>query len=121
MKYISIRTNGGESTGKISFYCEALEVSRQAFYNYLSRKNKSWKYETLADEMIQIHKEDEGNSDYGRVRMYQALQFKKELGEIDIYIPSEGTVRSVMERIGLIHKPRSITIYGLEVFYELLD
>lgn len=73
---------------------------------YISiRKNKSWKYERLADEMIKIHKEDECNSDYGRVRMYQVFQFKKELGEIDIYIPSEGTVRSVMEQIGLIHKP----------------
>ena len=59
----------------------------------------------MADEMMNIHKEDEENADYGRVRMYQALQFKKELGEIDIYIPSEGTVRSVMEQIGLIHKP----------------
>lgn len=105
MKYIAIRTNDGKSTGKISFYCEALEVSRQAFYNYLSRKNKSWKYEALADEMMKIHKEDEENADYGRVRMYQALQYKKELGEIDILIPSEGTVRSVMEQIGLIHKP----------------
>lgn len=105
MKYIAIRTNDGKSTGKISFYCEALEVSRQAFYNYLSRKNKSWKYEALADEMMKIHKEDEENADYGRVRMYQALQYKKELGEIDILIPSEGTVRSVMEQIGLINKP----------------
>ena len=105
MKYIAIRTNDGRNTGKISFYCEALEVSRQAFYNYLCRKNKSWKYEALADEMMKIHKEDEENADYGRVRMYQALQFKKELGKIDIYIPSEGTVRSVMEQIGLIHKP----------------
>ena len=59
----------------------------------------------MADEMMKIHKEDEENADYGRVRMYQALQFKKELGKIDIYIPSEGTVRSVMEQIGLIHKP----------------
>ena len=56
--------------------------------------------------MIQIHNEDEENADYGRVRMYQALQFKKELGEIEIDIPSEGTVRSVMEQIELIHKPK---------------
>lgn len=31
MKYIAIRTNDGESTGRIRFYCEALEVSRQPF------------------------------------------------------------------------------------------
>lgn len=30
---------------------------------------------------------------------------KKELGETDVHIPSEGTVRKVMSEIGLIHKP----------------
>lgn len=63
--------------------------------------------------MRRIHKEDKENENYGRVRMYQALQYKKELGEIDISIPSEGTVRSVMKQIGLIHiphrKPNGIT------------
>ena len=38
--------------------------------------------------------------------MYMALTQKKESGEIDIDIPCESTVRKVMERIGLIHKPR---------------
>ena len=113
MKYIAIRTNDGKSTGRIRFYCEALEVSRQAFYDYLRRKNKPWKYKALADEMRRIHKEDKENENYGRVRMYQALQYKKELGEIDISIPSEGTVRSVMKQISLIHiphrKPNGIT------------
>ena len=94
-------TDDGKIKGKIRLYCTALEVSRQAFYDYLANKDKPWKYQALADAMIQIHNEDEGNAGYGRVHMYQALQFKKELGEIEIDIPCEGTVRSVMEQIGL--------------------
>ena len=38
--------------------------------------------------------------------MYIALKLKKEAGQINIHIPSEGTVRNVMDQIGLIHKPR---------------
>ena len=64
---------------KRCFYCEALEISRQSFYDYLRRKNKPWKYKALADEMRRIHKEDKENENYGRVRMYQALRYKKEL------------------------------------------
>ena len=84
----------------------ALEVSRQAFYDYLDRKNNPWKYEQLSVEMQKIHNEDECNDCYGRKRMYMALKLKKEAGEINISIPSEATVRKVMEQIGLIHKPR---------------
>ena len=83
-----------------------MDVSRQAFYDYLIRKNKSWKYEKLAEEMIKIHNEDEYNDCYGRERMYIALKTKEKEGSIIIYIPSEGTIRKVMEKIGLIHKPR---------------
>ena len=46
------------------------------------------------------------NDTYGRERMYLALLLKKEAGEIAVYIPSEGTVRKVMDQIGLIHKPQ---------------
>lgn len=56
--------------------------------------------------MMKIHIEDEYNDCYGRKRMYMALMQKKEAGEISIDIPCEGTVRKVMEQIGLIHKPR---------------
>ena len=92
--------------GKISFFCKALDVSRQAFYDYLERKDEPWKYEPLASEMLKIHTEDECNDCYGRKRMYMALTLKKEAGEIDIEIPSEGTVRKVMDEINLIHKPK---------------
>ena len=37
--------------------------------------------------------------------MYMALIQKKDAGEINIDIPCEATVREVMEKIGLIHKP----------------
>ena len=56
----------------------ALEVSRQAFYDYLDRKNNPWKYEQLSVEMQKIHNEDECNDCYGRKRMYMALKLKKE-------------------------------------------
>ena len=83
-----------------------MEVTRAGFYDYLDRKNKPWKYQPLADEMMKIHNEDKYNDCYGRERMYMALTQKKESGEIDIDIPCESTGRKVMERIGLIHKPR---------------
>jgi len=36
-----------------------LHVSRQAFYKYLQRKDRPWKYQKLADAMRDILKEDE--------------------------------------------------------------
>lgn len=83
-----------------------MEVSRAAFYDYLDRKDKPWKYELLAEEMMKILGEDKCNDTYGRERMYLALMQKKKAGEISIDIPSEGTVRNVMEQLGLIHKPK---------------
>ena len=55
--------------------------------------------------MLKIHEEDKYNDCYGRKRMYMALIQKKDAGEINIDIPCEATVREVMEKIGLIHKP----------------
>ena len=105
--YIAIRTDDGKNAGKISFYCSTLEVSRQAFYGYLERKDTPWKYQPLADAMLKIHDEDEENADYGRVRMYQALRYQKEIGKLgEVTIPSEGTVRKIMEQINLIHRPK---------------
>ncbi len=106
LKFIALKTEDGSIKGKISFCCKALEVSREKFYDYLNRKAGPWKYEALASEMMKIHVEDEYNDCYGRERMYMALIQKKEAGEISIDIPSEGTVRKVMEQIGLSHKPR---------------
>ena len=55
MKYIAYRTDDGKNVRKIRFYCKALKVSRQAFYDYLKRKKKPWKYQLLADAMLKIH------------------------------------------------------------------
>lgn len=56
--------------------------------------------------MMIIHNEDIYNDTYGRERMYLALQQRYEEGKSDIPVPSEGTVRKIMEKIGFIHKPR---------------
>ncbi len=83
-----------------------LNVSRQAFYDYLKRKDMPWKYELLAAEMRAIHNEDEYNETYGSVRMYQALKLKREDGNLKCELPSENTVKKVMNKIGMIHKPK---------------
>lgn len=88
--------------GKISFYCRALNVSRQAFYDYLDNRNKPWKHEHLAEQIIDIINEDECNDTYGRIRMHEALLIKYP----DENIPSERTVYYVMERLGVSHTPR---------------
>ena len=101
--FIAIKTEDGVIKGKISFYCRMLRVSRQAFNNYLKTKDSPWKYQPLADAMLDICKEDECNDTYGRIRMYQALQLKQPDG---VLIPSERTVYRVMEETGLNHKPK---------------
>lgn len=101
--FIAIKTDDGKIKGKISFYCKVLHVSRQAFNKYLKIKDAPWKYQALADAMIDICREDECNDTYGRIRMYQALQLKQSEG---VHIPGERTVYRVMEEIGLNHKPK---------------
>ncbi len=109
MKFIAIKTDDGKSTGHISFFCRVLEVTRQGFYEYLKNRNKPWKHENLAAEMMKILKEDECNDTYGRERMYYAL---KNRNATDVNVPNERTIYRVMREIGLIHKrhaPNGIT------------
>ena len=101
--FIAIKTDDGRIKGKISFYCKVLHVSRQAFNKFLKTKDTPWKYQALADAMLDICSEDECNDTYGRIRMYQALQLKQPEG---VHIPSERTVYRVMAEIGLNHKPK---------------
>lgn len=109
MKFIAQKTEDGVVKGKISFYCEALQVSRQAFYDYLNNKNKPWKYEHLAQLIKNILSEDECNDTYGRGRIHAALKVQYP----DEKIPSERTLYRIMERIGADHpklrKPNGIT------------
>ena len=78
MKFIALKTDNGNITGRISFYCRALDVTRQGFYGYLKNQDKPWKYEDLAAEMMEIIAEDECNDTYGRIRMHEALLFKNQ-------------------------------------------
>ena len=54
--FIAIKTDDGKIKGKISFYCKVLHVSRQAFNKYLKAKDAPWKYQALADAMLDIWK-----------------------------------------------------------------
>lgn len=101
MRFIDIKTDGGTLKGKIAFYCDALDVTRQGFYWYLKHRDDPWKYEGIAEKMRGILAEDECNDTYGRCRMYQALKLKYP----DEDIPSERTVYRIMEEIGLSHRP----------------
>ena len=103
MKFIALKTNDGQNTGKIAFYCKLLHVSRQGFYKYLEAQTRPWKYQHLADAMLEILAEDECNDTYGRIRMYQALRLKQPQG---VQIPSERTVYRIMEELGISHTPR---------------
>ena len=103
MIFLALKTEDGRITGKISFYCRMLGISRQGFYKYLANKDRPWKYQDLADAMKEIINEDECNDTYGRIRMYQALLLKQPEG---VHIPSERTVYRVMDQIGLSHRPR---------------
>lgn len=89
-------------------YCSVLNVSRQAFYNYLKRKDQPDKYADLISAMLEIIDEDECNDTYGAVRMYQALKLKG-----IAKLPCENTVKKVMRENGLLHhqkrKPNGIT------------
>ncbi len=40
MKFIALKTDDGKTKGRISFYCKALGVSRQSFYDYLNNEDK---------------------------------------------------------------------------------
>ena len=101
--FIAIKTEDGKNKGKIAFYCKVLGVTRQGFYHYLKTKDLPWKYQELADIMIDICAEDECNDTYGRIRMHQALQLKQPEG---IKISSERTVYRIMEEIGISHRPK---------------
>ncbi len=59
MKFIAFKSKDGELKGNLSFYCRALRVSRQGFYRYLANKDRPWKYQALADAMMEILEEDD--------------------------------------------------------------
>lgn len=101
MQFIDRKTDGGMIKGKIAFYCDVLDVTRQGFYWYLKHRDDPWKYENIAEKMRVIVEEDECNDTYERCRMNQALKLKYPNEDV----PSERTVYRIMERIGLSHRP----------------
>jgi transposase InsO family protein len=82
-----------------------LHVSRQAFYNYLNRKDRPWKYQHIADEMFVILQEDTCNDTYGRYRMHKALELKHENNK-SFKLPSERTIYRIMNALNLSHRPK---------------
>lgn len=98
MKFIALKTEDGKKKGKISFYCRVLGVTRQGLHEYLKNRDKPWKYEELAAEMMEIIYEDECNDTYGRDRMYFAL-LQRHSDKNDI--PSESTIYRIMKEIGI--------------------
>lgn len=103
MKFIAQKTEDGRNKGKIAFYCRVLDVSRQGFYHHLEAAKRPWKYQALAEAMMEIHAEDPYNDTYGRIRMHQALLLKQ---PENVKVPCERTVYRVMEKIGLSHRPK---------------
>ena len=103
MKFLASKMDDGVAKRKIALYCQVLDVSRQGFYQYLKNRDKPWKYQDLADAMMEILQEDECNDTYGRKRMYEALLLRKPEG---VDIPSERTVYRVMKEIGISHRPK---------------
>ena len=75
--FIAIKTDDGRIKGKISFYCRALHVSRQAFNKYLKTKATPWKYQPLADAMVAICREDECMEGSVCIRRYSSNSRKE--------------------------------------------
>ena len=98
-----MKTDDGQKKGEIAFCCRTLGVSREGFRKHRMNRNKPWKYEALASEMLTINAQDECNDTYGRGRMHQALILRNTPG---LTIPSERTVYRIMGMIGLVHKPK---------------
>lgn len=106
-KYVAKLLKSPESKGKTAFFCKALGVSRQGYYEYLKNLDKPYKYAVLAAEMKNIIEEDIYNDTYGYHRMHDALKLKRAVSEEKNFphIPHERTVYRIMACVGLIHKP----------------
>lgn len=106
MKFIAKKLSDGKNSRKLSFYCRALEVTRQGFYEYKKRQNKPWKYDKIVEIIKDILNEDELNDNYGRKRIYEALMLKKIEKNLDIEIPSERTIYRIMKKKNITHKKK---------------
>ena len=105
LKFIARKTEDGRIKGKLSLYCKVLNVSRQAFYKYLERKDLPWKYDYIVNSMYEILNENQYNDTYVRYRMFAALKLKHQ-DDPDFHIPGERTVYRIMKAVGLVHRPK---------------
>ena len=53
--------------------------------------------------MLKIHDEDEENADYGRVLMYQALKYRKEVGKLIVLCL---TWQAIIKKFALTHRKK---------------
>jgi len=84
----------------IVFMSKILGVTKSGYYKWLANKNKPYKYANLLASIRKILEEDKENSEYGIVRMHQALKYKFNIKE------SQSTVARVMRENGLTHKKK---------------
>ena len=75
MIFLALKTEDGRTTGKISFYCRMLEISRQGFYKYLANQDRPWKYPDLAVAKNKITREEQCKESYGQTRMKQEKKY----------------------------------------------
>lgn len=64
MRFIDRKIDGGAVKGRIAFYCDTLDVTRQGFYWYLKHRNDPWKYAGFVEKIRTIEVEDECNDTY---------------------------------------------------------
>lgn len=103
LKFIDLKTENGSIRGRTAFYCRALNVSRQSFYDHLQSKTRPYKYADILIMMQEIIEEDLCNDTYGYIRMKQALDL---VNKGKSSIPSERTVYRIMIKGQLIHRPK---------------
>lgn len=109
LNFIYKKCSDGSDKRKISKYCHWLDVSRQAFYKYINKPKRIWKYENLSREIREIIAEDEYNDSYGKRRILESLQLRHK----DNDLPSVSTIYRIMQEMGIKgkkkHKPNGIT------------
>ena len=103
LKFIDLKTENGSIRGQTAFYCRALNVSRQSFYDHLQSKNRPYKYADILIMMQEIMEKDLCNDTYGYIRMKQALDL---VNKGQSSIPIERTVYRIMTKGKLIHRPK---------------
>ena len=97
-----MKIRGGINKRKISKYCKWLDVSTEAFYKHINRKEKVDKYIELKNMILHILKLSEFNDKYGKVRMTAALKLEFP----DYKFPSISTIYRVMKEMKIQHRPK---------------